>query len=197
MRIGTGRKPLRSSSHSEASRAPSCGSLKSALLSFSCASTWQANASAAAQARRASTSGGLLAADGRQARRRRRDRRLAAACDLDRREGELDAVVVERLLDHGIRLALYPELLVARPSHHLHAHLDGEVAELLDALHLERLENSVLVVRVFGELLADLLHQLSRLLQVAVVGETNGELVDHPVARHVLHAAQLAERHHV
>ena len=30
---------------------------------------------------------------------------------------------------------------VARPRHHLHAHLDGEVAELLDALHLERLED--------------------------------------------------------
>ena len=47
------------------------------------------------------------------------------------------------------------------------------------------------------ELLADLLDDLLHLVEVGVVGDAERELVDHPVAAHVLHRAQRAERHGV
>jgi Bacterial extracellular solute-binding proteins, family 3 len=55
--------------------------------------------------------------------------RLAAAGDGDGREGELDAVGVEGLLDEGISAPPDDELL-ARLGHHLHPDLDRELAEL-------------------------------------------------------------------
>ena len=45
------------------------------------------------------------------------------------------------------------------------------------------------------QLLADLLDELAHLLEVGVVGHADRDLVDHPVAAHVLHRAELAERH--
>src|SRR5262245_44406101 len=82
-----------------------------------------------------------------------------AARDLHRRVGELDAVLCERLLDHGVGAAPDGELLV-RPGLHLDADLDRVVAELLHALHLERLEDLAGEFRLLGEALADLLDQL-------------------------------------
>src|SRR5262249_7850407 len=75
-----------------------------------------------------------------------RGRALGTAGELHGREGELDAVGVERFLDERIGFAADDELL-ARFGHHLHAELNGVVAELLDALHLQRLDD---VGRVFG-----------------------------------------------
>ena len=83
-----------------------------------------------------------------------------AAGHLHRREGELDAVGVERLLDQRIGPPPDDELL-AGLGHHLHADLDGEVAELLDALHLQRLDDVRRELGVVRQLLADLLDRAS------------------------------------
>ena len=44
------------------------------------------------------------------------------------------------------------------------------------------------------EIETDLLDDLPRLLEVCIVPDRDIELLDHPVAAHVLHGAQLAER---
>src|SRR5206468_4537260 len=90
--------------------------------------------------------------------------RIAAAGDLHGREGELDPVGIEGLLDHRQRLAADDELL-ARLRHHLEPDLYGEVAKLLDALHLQRLEDMGGEQRILEQLLTDLLDQLARLLE--------------------------------
>src|SRR3546814_9758182 len=50
---------------------------------------------------------------------------------------------------------------------------------------------------ILGQLLPDLLDQLAGLFQVGVVGDADGQLVDDPVAAHVLYCAQFAEGHRV
>ena len=67
-------------------------------------------------------------------------RGFALARDRDGWESEFDAVLVERLLDHRVGLAPDDELL-ARQGHHLHPDLHREIAEVLHALHLQRLED--------------------------------------------------------
>ena len=51
--------------------------------------------------------------------------------------------------------------LLARQGHHLIADLDGVIAEGVDALHLQRLEDQRRVFRILGQIQADLLDQLS------------------------------------
>src|SRR5690349_5973014 len=106
MTTGTGRKPFLSSRNSEASKAPSSGSLKTPRLS-SCAA-----ACLAPMRRKTKQKNGILSSFVRlqHARRRGSDRRIAAAGDLYRGEGELDAVRVERLLDHRVGAAADEEL---------------------------------------------------------------------------------------
>ena len=87
--------------------------------------------------------------------------------------------------------------ILAGQSHHLHADLDREIAERVDALHFQRLEDQRLEFRLLGQLQPDLLDQLSGLVDIAVIGDADGELVDDPVAALVLHGAQQAERHRV
>src|SRR6516164_2662797 len=58
------------------------------------------------------------------------------ARDLHSWEGEFDAVLVERLLDHRIGLSPDHELL-ARDGHHLRSDRHRVIAELIDALHLQ------------------------------------------------------------
>src|SRR5271166_5558163 len=62
-------------------------------------------------------------------------RGIAFARDLHGREGEFDAIGIERRFDHGKRLSPDDEIL-ARQGHHLHPELDCEIAERVDALHL-------------------------------------------------------------
>src|SRR4051794_27566006 len=117
---------------------------------------------------------------------------VPGAADMNGRERELDAVLVEGLLDHGERAAADHELLVWL-RHHLEPKLDRIVSELFDALHLQRLEDVRRELRVGRELLADRLDELFRLLDIGVVGYADRHLVDDPVAAHVLHRAELAE----
>src|SRR5918993_5180023 len=116
--------------------------------------------------------------------------------DLDGRGGELDPVLVEELLDPSESLAADHELL-AGLGHQLAADLHRVVAELLDTLHLERLDDVPAEFRVRLQLLPDRLDDLAGALEIAVVGDADRELVDHPVAAHVLHCPELAEGHRV
>ena len=50
-------------------------------------------------------------------------------------------------------------------------------------------------LRVGLQVLADLLDDLLHLVEIGVVGDADAQLVDHPVAAHVLDRAQLPERH--
>jgi hypothetical protein len=50
-----------------------------------------------------------------------------------------------------------------------------------------------LVFRVLLELLADMLDEFSRLVEIRVVGDTDRYLVDYPVAAHALDSAEFAE----
>ena len=70
-----------------------------------------------------------------------------------------------------------------------------ELAEAVDALHLEGLDGARLELRVLGKLLADLLDQLAGQLHVGIVGDRHDDLFHDPVAAHVLHGAEIAERH--
>ena len=121
---------------------------------------------------------------------------LAAARDRDGREGELDAVGGEGLLDHAIGAAPDHELL-ARLGHHLETDLDREITQLLDPLHLERLDDVRRELRVRLQLLADLLDDPLRLVEIGIVGDADAQLVDHPVTAHVLHRAEFPEWHRV
>ena len=87
--------------------------------------------------------------------------------------------------------------LLAGLRHHLHAQLDRVIAELLDALHLQGLDDVVADLGVGREVLADLLDQLLRLVDVRVVGDADRHLVHDQVAAHVLHRAELPEGHGV
>jgi len=69
--------------------------------------------------------------------------------DLHGGEGEFDAVLVECLFNHCIGLEADHELL-AWQGHHLGADLHREIAQLLDALHLQWLDDER---REFGVLL--------------------------------------------
>src|SRR3546814_5098368 len=71
---------------------------------------------------------------------------------LHRGEGEADAILGEGLLDHRVGLAPDHELL-AGPGHHLHADLDGEIAEMLNPLHLQGLDDVRRKLRVLRQLL--------------------------------------------
>src|SRR5688500_844280 len=74
---------------------------------------------------------------------------------LDGGDGKADAVLVEGLLDQGQGTAADDELL-AGLGHHLEADLDAIVAELLDALHLERLDDVRCELGILRQILADL-----------------------------------------
>src|SRR5215212_7944055 len=103
--------------------------------------------------------------------------------DVDTWKGKPDAVLVKGLLDQGQGPAADDKLL-AGFGHHLEADLDAIVAELLDALHLERLDDVRRELGILRQLLADLLDKLLCLVEIRVVGHANGQLVDHPVAAH-------------
>src|SRR3954454_11841688 len=117
-----------------------------------------------------------------------------ATRDLDRGKGELDAVSLERLLDHRVGAAADHELL-ARLGGELEADLDRVVAILLDALHLQRLDDVRRELGIRGELAADLLDDALHLVDVGVVSDADRRLVDHPVARVVGDLLQRSERH--
>src|ERR687893_111014 len=116
-----------------------------------------------------------------------------AASHLDGRDGKPDAVLVEGPLDQCQGPAANDELL-AGLGRHLEADLDTVIAELLDALHLERLDDMGCELGILRQVLADLLDQLLRLVEVGVVGHADGQLVDDPVAAHVLHRPELPVR---
>src|SRR5439155_11485448 len=121
---------------------------------------------------------------------------FALAGDRHGREGEFDAILVERLLDHRISLAPDDELL-ARQGHHLHPDLHREIAELLDPLHLQRLKYQWRKFFVLLQIQADLFDQLAGTFNIAVIGDADHHLVDDPVAALVLDGTQEAERHGV
>src|SRR6516162_7621935 len=85
----------------------------------------------------------------------------------------------------------------ARQGHHLGADLHCEIAELLDSLHLQRLEDQRREFGVLLQIQPDLLDQLPGLFEVAVVGDADRDLGDDPIAALVLNGAQQAERHGV
>src|SRR3546814_9612267 len=74
---------------------------------------------------------------------------------------------------------------------------DCALASWLDALHLQGCDDVRRQLGILRQLLADLLDQLLYLVEVGVIGEADRQLVDHPIAAHVLNRAQLAERHGV
>src|SRR6202011_279092 len=121
---------------------------------------------------------------------------FAFAGDRHGREGEFDAVFVERLLDHRIGLAPDDELLAGQ-GHHLHPDLNREIAKVLNTLHLQRLEDQRRELFVLLQIQPDLLDQLAGALEIAVVGDADHQLVDDPVTALVLDCTQEAERHGV
>ena len=86
--------------------------------------------------------------------------------------------------------------LFARLGHHLHSDLDREFAELFDALHLQRLDDLRRELGIRGEFRADALDNLLHRGKVGIVGDADGQFVDHPVPAHVLDGAQGPERRH-
>jgi predicted phage terminase large subunit-like protein len=114
--------------------------------------------------------------------------------DLHGREGEFDPILVEGLFDHRIGLAADHELF-AWHGHHLRPDRHRVIAELVDALHLQGLDDQRRKFRVLLQLQPDLLDQLPRLFEVAVIGDADRDLVDDPVAAHVFDRAQQVERH--
>ena len=71
----------------------------------------------------------------------------------------------------------------ARQGHHLGADLHCEIAELLDSLHLQRLEDQRREFGVLLQIQPDLLDQLTRLFEVAVVGDADRDLVRRSAVR--------------
>src|SRR5215472_15113793 len=126
--------------------------------------------------------------------RNRSGRWFAFAGDLHGWEREFDAVLVEGLFDHRIGLAPDDELL-ARQGHHLRSDRDGVIAELVDPLHLERLEDQRPEFGVLLQIEPDLLDQLLGKVDVTVIRDADRDLVDYPVAAHVLDRTQQDERH--
>src|SRR5205823_9204316 len=112
------------------------------------------------------------------------------------RSGELNAIGVERLFDSGESLPPDDKILAGQ-SHHLHSDLDGVIAERVDALHLQRLEDQRFEFGLLGKFQPDLLDQLSGLVDVAVIGDADRKFVDDPVAALVLYGSQQAERNRV
>jgi signal transduction histidine kinase len=84
---------------------------------------------------------------------------------LDGWDGKPDAVLVEGLLDHAEGTAADDELLTGL-GHHLETDLNAIVAELLNALHLERLDDVRCELGILREVLANLLDQLLGLVEV-------------------------------
>ena len=110
------------------------------------------------------------------------------------REGNLDPLFLEDLLQPDIGLA--PDLeLLARAHRHLQAHGNPVVAEVLDPLHLQRLDHVGREFGIGGKLGAKLLDQLAQDLHVGLVAHGHAELVDDPVTAHVLDCPQISERH--
>jgi hypothetical protein len=62
-------------------------------------------------------------------------------------------------------------------------------------LHLHRLQNIGCKLGILGEFESDLLDQLPRLVEIAVIGDADGQLVDDPIPAHVLDGAQPSERY--
>ena len=83
---------------------------------------------------------------------------------------------------------------LARPHGELEAHDEGVVGDVGDALHLQRLQELVLDLRILHHLLADLLGRLAQLLEVGVAGEAQVEFHRRPVAAEIGDLAELAER---
>src|SRR3546814_9538857 len=72
---------------------------------------------------------------------------------------------------------------------------DCALASWLDALHLQGFDDVRRQLGILRQLLADLLDQLLYLVEVGVIGEADRQLVDHPIAAHVLNRAQRSEEH--
>ncbi len=89
------------------------------------------------------------------------------------------------------------ELHVAGLGHHLGLQLHRVVAELGDALQLQRLQDLGSQLRVLRQGLADALHDFANAIEVGLVGHVDADLVHHPVAALVLDGAEDAERHGV
>jgi hypothetical protein len=120
--------------------------------------------------------------------RDRSGRGFAFAGDLHGREREFDPVLVECLFDHRIGLPPDYELL-ARQRHHLRSDRDRIIAELVDPLHFERLDDLRCEFRVLGQIKPNLLDQLLGKFQVAIIGDADRDLVDDPVPAHVFDRA--------
>ena len=75
--------------------------------------------------------------------------------------------------------------------------LHREIAERVDALHLQRLDDERREFGVLSQFQPYLLDQFSGTLDIAVIGDADRQLVDDPVAALVLDGAQQAERHGV
>ena len=78
-------------------------------------------------------------------------------------------------------------------SRHLYPQHDAIFAELLDTLHLDRLDHPRLEFGILGEFQPDALDQLTRELDIRVIADGDVELVGNPVAALVLDGAKLAE----
>src|SRR5262245_27821273 len=87
--------------------------------------------------------------------------------------------------------------LLAGLGFHFKPKLDRIVAEPLDALHLQRLDNLGCILGILRKVSADLLDDLLRLVEIRVVSHADRQLVDDPIAAHVLNRAELAKRNDV
>ena len=103
------------------------------------------------------------------------------AGNLHRRHRELDAVFLEGVADHRQCVAPDDELFPGL-GHHRQPNLDREFSELLNALHLQRLDDVRAEIGIVEQLLADLLDDLLCLHEIGVVGDVQADLVDRPVA---------------
>src|SRR3954452_12478570 len=119
-----------------------------------------------------------------------------ASGDMDCRESELNAVILEGRFDQRVGSSA-DDKLFARLGHHLHSDLDREFAELFDALHLQRFDDLRRELGIHGEFRADALDNLLHRGKVGIVGDADGEFVDDPITAHVLDGTQGSERHRV
>ena len=76
---------------------------------------------------------------------------------------------------------------MARFCHHGEAQIDAVIADSLDALHLDRLDDLRAEFRILQQFGTDDFHQLFDLGDIRVVADRNKEFVDDPVTAHVLH----------
>src|SRR5882672_1650768 len=111
------------------------------------------------------------------------------------REGDLDAALVESLLEPLQELALHVPLLDRRHDLEPAAQYHSGIVELLDAHDLDVVGELRFPLRVRAQRLADLAHHAERLVDVDAIADADLDRRLREAARAVAHHLDLAVRH--